>query len=231
MASEVRNPSVGLLLSGGLDSSILLGHLLDEGYRVRPFYVDSGLFWQGEELAAANAFLDAMACRRLDNLVSLKLPLGDVYDDHWSVTGRDVPDAHTSDSAVYLPGRNALLIIKAALWCQLHDIERLALAVLESNPFADTTDAFFDEFDSALSRATGSRLTIWRPFGGMDKEEVMELGRRLPLHLTFSCIAPVSGMHCGRCNKCAERMAAFRLIGMNDPTRYFHPILPEQANA
>ena len=33
----------------------------------------------------------------------------------------------------------------------------------------------------------------------------MALGRGLPLELTFSCIAPVAGQHCGRCNKCAER--------------------------
>jgi len=38
--------------------------------------------------------------------------------------------------------------------------------------------------------------------------------------LTFSCIAPVDGLHCGRCNKCAERAAAFRLTGTDDPTPY-----------
>ena len=222
MSGNAQESTVGLLLSGGLDSSIMLGYLLEEGYRVRPFYVDSRLFWQKEELAAANEFIDAMDCRQLDKLVVLELPLEDVYQNHWSVTGRQVPDAETADEAVYLPGRNALLIIKAALWCQMHDIDRLALAVLEANPFADTAAAFFEDFDSAMSRATGKRLTTWRPFERLAKREVMELGRQLPLHLTFSCIAPQSGLHCGRCNKCAERIAAFRLIDMPDPTRYFH---------
>jgi 7-cyano-7-deazaguanine synthase in queuosine biosynthesis len=32
----------------------------------------------------------------------------------------------------------------------------------------------------------------------------------------------VDGRHCGRCNKCAERMAAFRLAGLCDPTDDAH---------
>jgi 7-cyano-7-deazaguanine synthase len=48
----------------------------------------------------------------------------------------------------------------------------------------------------------------------------MNLGRDLPLELTFSCLAPHSGLHCGRCNKCAERQRAFSLIELSDPTIY-----------
>jgi 7-cyano-7-deazaguanine synthase len=62
------------------------------------------------------------------------------------------------------------------------------------------------------------RLT--RPFAGLAKRQVMELGRTFPLDLTFSCIAPRRGLHCGRCNKCAERQAAFRLSGVKDLTHY-----------
>ena len=38
--------TVGLLFSGGLDSSILLAHVLGQGYRVQPFYIQSHLAWQ-----------------------------------------------------------------------------------------------------------------------------------------------------------------------------------------
>jgi len=220
MSPEPSTTSVGLLLSGGLDSSVLLGHLLRQRHRVQPFYVRSQLIWQREELAAAERFLRAVASAQLEKLVILDLPLGDLYAEHWSVTGCGIPSAATPDDAVYLPGRNALLVIKAALWCRLHGIGQLALAVLASNPFADATDAFFHDFESALGRATGGRIRITRPFGRLDKRRVMELGRGLPLELTFSCISPVGEMHCGQCNKCAERNAAFRLIDTDDPTRY-----------
>ena len=220
MTAKSPSPPIGLLTSGGLDSSILLGHLLDTGRRVQPFYVRSHLLWEREELAAVDRFLRAVALPALEELVVLDLPLEDLYDGHWSLTGRGVPDFASPDTAVYLPGRNALLLVKAALWCRLHGIEELALAVLGANPFADATPEFFDEFASASARAAGGPIRFLRPFGRLSKRQVMELGRGLPLELTFSCIAPVNGLHCGGCKKCAERIGAFSLIGGDDPTRY-----------
>lgn len=215
-----KTTAVGLLFSGGLDSSILLGHLLEQGHPVQPLYVRCGLAWQTEELRAAERFLRAIASPKAADLVLLDLPVADLYDDHWSVSGRNVPDADSPATAVYLPGRNALLTIKPALWCALHRIDRLALAILTSNPFGDATPEFFAQLESALERATGTGVCLLRPFGRLGKRDVMQLGRHLPLELTFSCIAPVHGLHCGRCNKCAERKAAFRAIGMDDPTEY-----------
>lgn len=220
MNSRPDPARIGLLLSGGLDSSVLLGHLLGQGRCVQPFYVRSDLAWQSAELAAAKGFLRALASPNLADLVVLDLPLRDVYGEHWSVTGRGVPDLSSPDEAVYLPGRNALLTIKPVIWCQMHGIEELALAVLGNNPFSDATAEFFHEFQAALQRASGRLVRIVRPFARWDKYQVMELGRSLPLERTFSCISPVDGRHCGVCNKCAERMAAFGQLGAADPTVY-----------
>jgi 7-cyano-7-deazaguanine synthase len=222
MRAESRDSTIGMMLSGGLDSSILLGHLLVEGYRVRPFYVRSGLFWEEAELSAAGRFLGRTRERfaAAGPLVVLDLPLADLYDGHWSLTGMSAPDAASSDDAVYLPGRNALLLLKASLWCQLHGIGQLAIGVLGTNPFADATAGFFNAFEAVVNQCSSSRLTIVRPLAGLTKCQVMERGRGLPLELTFSCIAPVSGMHCGCCNKCAERQAAFRVVAWPDPTPY-----------
>lgn len=226
-ATPIMTPSAlprrtGLLVSGGLDSGILLGRLLDEGRRVQPFYVRSGLFWEAAEQRALNRLLAHWACDRLQPLVTFDLPLADVYADHWSVTGRAVPGADTPDEAVYLPGRNALLILKPAVWCRLNDVDELALAPLGSNPFADAGTEFFDRFQAAINLAVSGRMTIVRPFADLHKRDVMRLGRKYPLELTFSCIAPVGERHCGRCNKCAERRAAFQLIDAADPTEYAH---------
>jgi len=220
MISDGADATIGLLLSGGLDSCVLLGHLLAEGHLLQPFYIQSQLVWQREERRAAGRFLKALASPRLKDLVTLHLPLRDLYGAHWSVTGAAVPNASTPDNAVYLPGRNALLLIKPALWCRLHGIGQLALAVLGSNPFADATPEFFDKLESTLNLATGGQVCFIRPFAELSKREVMHLGRGLPLELTFSCIAPHAGLHCGQCNKCAERRAAFRMSKISDPTVY-----------
>jgi 7-cyano-7-deazaguanine synthase len=211
---------VGVLISGGLDSAILLAHLLDQGQSVQPFYVRSHLAWEETELDWLRRFLEAVARPGLAPLVILDLPLADVYGKHWSTTGEAVPDAATPDEAVYLPGRNALLLIKAVLWCQLHAVPRLALAPLASNPFPDASDEFFATYQRALNLATDGHIKIERPFAHKTKRQVMELGRNYPLGLTFSCIDPQGSLHCGRCNKCAERWQAFESAGMVDPTQY-----------
>ena len=218
--THANDATVGLLLSGGLDSGILLGHLLQSGRRVQPFYVRSHLVWEETELGAVRTLLGALSSERLEPLVVLEKPLWDLYGDHWSTSGQLTPDAASPDAAVYLPGRNALLAIKPTLWCAMHGIEELTLAVLASNPFADATEEFFCDFEAALARSAGNRVRLVRPFARLQKRDVMALGQGLPLELTFSCIAPLGGLHCGNCNKCAERQHAFRSIGVNDPTQY-----------
>jgi 7-cyano-7-deazaguanine synthase len=212
--------TIGVLTSGGLDSAVLVAYFLDRGERVQPLYVESGLHWQTAELVGLKKYLQAVARPELAPLVVLELPLADLYGNHWSTSGREIPDAATPDEAVYLPGRNLLLSIKPALWCQMHGIGRLALGVLGSNPFADASDAFFASLEAVLANLGQPPLKIERPFGTMHKREVMQLGRNYPLELSFSCIAPVNGLHCGKCNKCDERQAAFRAAELKDLTKY-----------
>jgi 7-cyano-7-deazaguanine synthase len=216
---ESNSKVVGILVSGGLDSSILLKYLLDEGRRVKPLYVQSGLCWQVAEKLALDCYLDAVNVSGLEPLTVLDLPLADLYGDHWSITGQKTPDADTPDEAVFMPGRNALLTIKTALWCQMHDIGALSIATLKSNPFEDASDSFFERLEQ-LFNAMGPRIKLWRPFARLNKQQVMEIGRDFPLERTFCCIAPQAGLHCGKCNKCAERQAAFRQIHCSDPTHY-----------
>jgi 7-cyano-7-deazaguanine synthase len=218
-----RKPAtIGVLASGGLDSCILVGHLLREGRQVQPFYIRTGVVWQEAELEALQGYLAAIASPNLRSLVELDLPLRDVYGSHWSTTGRGTPDSSSPDEDVFLPGRNALLLVKAAVWCQLHEISQLALAPLGSSPFEDASPAFVREFQAAINRGSASAVELLLPFSQMHKRQVMHLGRRLPLELTFSCIRPKNGLHCGECNKCAERRQAFADAGMTDATPYAH---------
>lgn len=214
------SPQIGLLLSGGVDSAVLLGHLVAQGYHVQPFYVRSHLFWERAELEAARNFIRQLKHPQVESLLVFDQPVRDVYQNHWSITGLGVPDAHTADEAVYLPGRNALLVLKPALWCQMHNIPELALAGLKANPFPDATPEFFSLLGTVLGQATGGNLRITAPFSHLNKSEVLQLGKELPLEYTFSCIDPVGGQHCGQCNKCAERQKGFRLAEVQDLTVY-----------
>ena len=208
------------LVSGGLDSAILCVDLLREFPRVQPIYIRSGLRWEDAEVAALLRFLGEVGDARIDRLVQLEEPIADVYGPHWSTDGQGIPGSESADEAVYLPGRNLLLTIKASVWCRLRGIPTLALGSLGSNPFPDSTPEFFAGLEGLLDRAMGGGLRLIRPFAALHKDEVLARGRDLPLHLTFSCIDPRDGRHCGRCNKCAERRKGFRDAGMMDLTAY-----------
>jgi 7-cyano-7-deazaguanine synthase len=153
-------------------------------------------------------------------LTILNVPVADLYGAHWSITGRDVPARGSPDQAVFLPGRNVLLLSKAALWCHLHGVPAVALGSLQTNPFPDATAGFFQDLQNVLNRAVDGHVRIELPFGAMSKKEVMNRGRGLPLQFTFSCIDPQGGRHCGVCNKCDERRQAFLISDIPDPTRY-----------
>ena len=96
----------------------------------------------------------------------------------------------------------------------------LALAPLESNPFPDATPTFFAAYEAIVNQAICGAVRVIRPYQGLNKNDVIQRGRDLPLQWTFSCMRPLDGRHCGVCNKCAERRAAFAFAGCPDPTHY-----------
>ena len=212
--------TAAVLISGGIDSAVLTADLLGQFQRVVPLYIGCGLRWEETELAAARSFLDAVRVPGLDPLVVLEEPIGAVYGSHWSTTGEGVPGPETPDEAVYLPGRNVLLTVKASVFCRLREIGTLALGSLGSNPFPDSTPEFFQDLESVLRRAMAGSPRLVRPYSNLHKPEVILRGRDLPLNLTFSCIQPRRGLHCGSCNKCMERRKGFADAGVADQTRY-----------
>jgi len=188
---------------------------------VQPIYIRFGLAWEGAEEEHLRRFLGSLpADYHVRPLVALELPVADVYGSHWSVSGAEVPSKDTPDSAVYLPGRNLLLLAKSSVWCALNDFGVVALGTLKGNPFADSGPEFLDGLAAVASLALDRPLAVETPFARLSKVEVLERGRHLALELTFSCIDPKNGEHCGRCNKCAERRRAFAASGLVDRTAY-----------
>jgi 7-cyano-7-deazaguanine synthase len=212
--------TVAVLISGGLDSAILLGDALRRGSTVHPLYLRMGLYWEEAELHFLRRYLDALRGPALAALRILELPVADLYGEHWSLHGRAVPDADSPDEAVFLPGRNVLLLSKAILWCYLHSIPAVALGTLAGNPFPDATPNFFTAFQNVVNQAIGGAVRVLAPYAGWSKIAVLRQGDDLPLHWTLSCIHPRGARHCGRCNKCAERRRAFAESGLRDQTEY-----------
>jgi len=223
--SDVPKTSIAVLTSGGVESATLAARLTSCFEQVYPVYVRFGLSWEPAEEAFLRSFLSRISSTHLQSLKVIDLPVWDVYGAHWSTTGQAAPDRATPDDAVFLPGRNVLLVAKTAVWCSRRGIATLALGHLQSNPFADATGGFFEDLSRIMVTALDTPLTIVRPFAHLTKAEVLQIAQDLPLEFTFSCIAPAptaasQRIHCGCCNKCEERRRAFAQAGMSDPTAY-----------
>src|SRR6476659_7503290 len=205
-----------VLLSGGLDSAVLLA---EEAARdeVQPIYISVGLAWEPAERAAVRYFLaDGLVSPRVRPLVSLAVDMTDVYPAaHWARAGH-APGYDTPDEDVYLPGRNIVLLGKAGVFCAAANLERLAIGTLDHNPFPDATPAFRNAMSAALSLGLDHPVTIAAPYARVGKAEVIARGWRagVRLELTLSCMSPQRRdesfpRHCGVCSKCRERHNAF----------------------
>jgi len=215
-----KKKKIAVLASGGLDSDVLIADLSTQGYRVFPIYIQQGLAWESAERYWLQNYLAALSMQTIEPLKILSIPLDDIYQDHWSLKGKNVPGAKTSDEAVYLPGRNLILLSKTAVYCALHQISEIATAPLNHNPFSDATPLFYRSFAKAIRVALDFSITIRTPYRCLQKIQVIRRGSSWPLHLSFSCLAPIGRNHCGRCNKCAERKRAFKNAQIKDQTHY-----------
>lgn len=216
-----------VLVSGGIDSAVALAEAVQSGEPVVPVYVRSGLIWESAEMYWLGRFLQTLTTTPsrdgLTPLVTLDVPVADLYGEHWSLTGETPPAAGSPDAAVYLQGRNLLLLAKTGVFAAGRGCRAIVMGPLAANPFPDGTRAFFDAMGRAIGigMGRGAELPVLTPLAGLSKAEVVRRGAHLRLDLTFSCIDPVEGgLHCGRCNKCAERQQGFLEAGIADPTRY-----------
>lgn len=197
-----------MLVSGGADSAVLVADALGRSSSVTPLYIRSGLSWERAELHWLRRYLRSLAQPKLKPLRVLSFNARDLYGRHWSITRKRVPGGRTADAAVYLPGRNVVLLSKAAIFAALGGISDIEIGILGSNPFGDSSAGFLRAFSKVLTQALSRPVRIRAPFGRLTKRQVLERGRGLRLELSFSCIRPQGLKPCGRCNKCYERKKA-----------------------
>lgn len=227
--STLRTHATVVLLSGGLDSAVLVAHEA-RGGPVLPVYVRVGLAWEARERAMVDRLLAHPALgRAVGPLQSVEFTMRDVYSpSHWAIRGTP-PAYDTPDHEVYLSGRNLVLLSKAGVVAAASGARRIALGPLAGNPFPDARPAFFEAMQRALSLGLGHPVEVATPFLDWDKAAVIRRGDELgvPFDLTLSCMnpaAPLDGAdlprHCGLCSKCRERRDAFASVGRCDPAAY-----------
>ena len=157
--------STAVLLSGGLDSAVLVADEAASG-DVQPIYVSVGLAWEAAERAiVARLLADARACRHdAQPLVSLSVDMRDVYAaTHWAA-GPPPGVSHARRGRVSAGPQRRSCFGKAAVYCAAAKIDRLVIGTLAHNPFPDATPAFRAAMARALSLGLARPAAIDAPY-------------------------------------------------------------------
>ncbi len=213
-----------LSYSGGLDSTVLLWLLKNEGHEVRCLTVGYGQRHKREIHHA----IDLCAKIGVDHkILSLDRELLPILSGS-SQTSRDieVPEGHYTDETMkqtVVPNRNMILLSLATAWAISTKSHAVAYAAHAGDHaiYPDCREEFINPLSQAIRMCDWHKVDVVRPFIQLNKAAIVEMGERLqvPMHLTWSCYKG-GNKHCGKCGTCAERIEAFELARVMDLTEY-----------
>jgi 7-cyano-7-deazaguanine synthase len=214
--------NVVLAYSGGLDSTVLLHHLLADRAGVRCLSVDYGQR-HGRELSSAARLCWAAG---VEHQVARMAGLRKLLTGSSQTSELPVPEGHYAEESMRLtvvPNRNMLLLAACAAWAVSCRSDAVAYAAHAGDHavYPDCREEFAAAMAQALSLCDWRPVRLLRPFVGWSKADVVRRGAELkaPLGETWSCYKGGEA-HCGRCGTCCERAEAFALAGVPDPTEY-----------
>lgn len=209
-----------VLLSGGLDSAVVLGMALEKNRECLALSFDYGQRHR-IELEHAKKLADYYKVKhkviKIDRSVfACSALVGDL----------EVPKDREVDQidqlgvpTTYVPGRNTLFLSYAASQAEIFGAHEIYVGpnLLDRIPYPDCRPEFYLAFQQVLNLATkqaieGHPPRLLTPLIDMDKKAIVSMGRRLgvPLESTFSCYDPAGdGAPCGRCDACKIRALAF----------------------
>lgn len=212
-----------VILSGGMDSTVLAHELASRGLEVHAIGIDYG---QRHVKELAFALEQALAMDIPFEVVDLG-ELGKVLAGS-ALTSDDVPvpEGHYEDEsmkATVVPNRNMILLAVA-----IGKAVAIGAKVVAYGAHAGDHAIYPDcreEFAAAMSQAAllcdYEPITLLRPFVNITKADIAARGQELGVNFaqTWSCYQG-GDLHCGRCGTCVERIEAFADSGVPDPTQY-----------
>lgn len=212
-----------LSLSGGMDSTALLSHLLSVDMEVVPFSFSYGSKHNAYENVAARAVAKhyGLELREVDLSGVMKGFRSNLLAD-----GGDIPEGHYEAESMKLtvvPCRNLIFLAVLAGHAESLGCQAVALGVHKGDHhiYPDCRPEFMWAAGSAVTRATDDKVILLAPFLNSDKAEICSIGlaHGAPFHLTRTCYKQQE-IACGKCGSCQERREAFAKNGAQDPLPY-----------
>ena len=231
VSSSPSGPPAVVLLSGGLDSTTVLGVARREGFRCHALSFDYGQRHDVELHAArrvaATIGVESHVVARIDlrafggsalTASDVEVPKGRAVED---LPGGGIP-------VTYVPARNTIFLSFALAFAETLEASDIFIGVnaLDYSGYPDCRPEYISAFQAMANLATAAgvegrtRTVIHAPLQDLTKAGIVRLGTELGIDfgLTHSCYDPrPDGRPCEECDSCRLRAKGFAEAGVADP--------------
>ncbi len=212
-----------VLLSGGIDSTTALYDAVKKYDTVTAVSFNYGSKHNKRELMFATHH-----CKTLNvQHEIIELPfMNTLFKSDLLKSGGEIPDGHYKEDSMkrtVVPFRNGIMLSITAGFAEsiMADAIVIAAHTGDHTIYPDCREEFMSAIALAINLGTFAHIQILRPFIDIDKTDIVKIGKSLdvPYQYTYSCYKGFE-LHCGVCGTCVERIEAFKLAGIEDPTEY-----------
>ena len=213
---ELKNKSIVILLSGGLDSSTVTGIAKQSKAKIFGLTFDYGQRHK-KELDSASLISKHF---EIEEFKIVKLDLSLWGGSSLTDTEKSIPTDGIQTNKIpntYVPGRNTIFISVALSYAEAINADFIGLGVnaLDYSGYPDCRPDYIKKFQELADLANkrgreNNPIKIWTPLINFNKEKIIELAfeNNVPLEKTWSCYSGNS-KPCGKCDSCRIRDSAY----------------------
>ena len=217
-----------VLLSGGLDSAVILFFARNRGYDCHCLNFDYGQRHKIEMRMASK--LARVAGTNIET-VKLSLPWGgsSLLDKGAALPSKRSPGMIKKSGipSTYVPARNTVFLSIAASYAEAIGADQIFIGAHseDSSGYPDCRKGYLEAMGRVIKigtkRGLENKLSLEFPLIGMGKREIISLGSslRVPFRYTWSCYEGGVSVPCGKCDSCVLRAKGFKEAGLRDPLR------------
>ena len=212
-----------VVLSGGMDSTVLLADTLSKGISVEALSFDYGSKHSDKELTCAIEI-----CKKYNvahQIVELPF-INELFSSSLLKSGNQIPEGEYNEPSMkstVVPFRNGIMLSITVGYAESIGAENVLLGSHSGDHFIypDCRPEFNNAFSEAVYLGTDKKVRLRFPFADIDKRDIGDLGKKLGVDFksTWTCYKG-GKFHCGKCGACDERKYALRYDEGLDETKY-----------